>query len=133
MTEPDYYKILGITPAAELPEIRQAYRRRVRDAHPDAGGDPEEFHALQQAYENLTDPQLRLEHDAAQGNRRPYWRGDRTPGRHSKSRKVKAWRIKTTVDDIVTTKGGTTDVMARPWFVDIDPQRRLRYAPSVWH
>lgn len=133
MTEPDYYKTLGITPAAELPEIRQAYRRRVRDAHPDAGGDAEEFHALQLAYENLTDPQLRLEYDAAHGNRRPARRTNRIPGRHSKSRKVKAWRIKSTIaDPAATATTGTTDVMSRPWFIDIDPQHRVRYAPAVW-
>ncbi|HZE37447.1 MAG TPA: J domain-containing protein [Stackebrandtia sp.] len=131
MTEPDYYKILGVTPAAEAAEIRRAYRHKVRDAHPDAGGDPETFHILQEAYETLTDTQRRLEYDAATGNRRPVWqRGSRrAPGRHTKSRKVKAWRVNTVVDD---PPGGPGEVMARPWFIDIDPNRRLRYAPSVW-
>jgi hypothetical protein len=128
VTEPDYYKILGVTPAAELPEIRQAYRRRVRDAHPDAGGDPETFHALQVAYETLTNAQLRLEYDAARGNRRP---ARRTPGRHAKTRKVKAWRVKTAVDEPTGTFTGTGEVMSRPWFIDIDPTKRLRYAPST--
>ena len=132
MTEPDYYKILGVTPTAESSQIRQAYRRRVRDAHPDAGGDPEQFHALQEAYENLTDPQLRLEYDAAHGRRRPAWRTHRGTRRHTKNRKVKAWRVNTAVDDTATVPTGNTDVMARPWFIDIDPARRLRYNPSVW-
>lgn len=131
MTEPDYYKILGLTTAADNAEIRQAYRRKVRDAHPDAGGDPETFHELQVAYETLTDPVLRLEYDAARGNRRPPWGNRRRPGRHTKNHKVKAWRVNTTVDTPAATTGG--EVMSLPWFVDIDPHKRLRYTPSVWH
>lgn len=131
VTEPDYYKILGITPAAELPEIRQAYRRRVRDTHPDAGGDEEQFRSIQDAYDHLSDTQLRIEYDASHGNRRPARRGNRTPGRHAKNRKVKAWRVQTTVDETRDATSGS-DVMSRPWFIDIDPQRRLRCTPSIW-
>lgn len=138
MTEPDYYRILGLTTSAEIAEIRQAYRRKVRDAHPDAGGDPEVFHELQEAYETLTDPVLRLEYDAARGTRKPPWGNRRRPGRHTKSHKVKAWRVNTTVDKPAnknaapTTPPGAGEVMSLPWFVDIDPTKRLRYTPSVW-
>lgn len=133
MTEPDYYKILGITPAADPSEIRQAYRRGVRDAHPDAGGDPERFHAIQTAFETLSNPQTRDEYDTLRGTRKPSWR-NRTPGRHVKGRRVKAWRVKTpsSTNQPPPTDDSSGQVMARPWFVDIDPARRLRYSPSAW-
>jgi DnaJ like chaperone protein len=43
--EPDCYDVLGVTPETPLPEIRRAWRRLVRDTHPDrmiARGVPEE-------------------------------------------------------------------------------------------
>ncbi|HIV57706.1 MAG TPA: J domain-containing protein [Candidatus Stackebrandtia faecavium] len=133
MTEPNYYKILQISPAAQLPEIRQAYRRRVRDTHPDAGGDPEQFHAIQEAYEILSNATRRLEYDTEHGHKRLVKRGPRTPGRHAKTRKVKAWRVKTSVAEPKTTRtSDTEDIAARPWFIDINPQKRLRHNPSIW-
>ena len=133
MTEPNYYKILQISPAAQLPEIRQAYRRRVRDTHPDAGGDPEQFHAIQEAYEVLSNATTRLEYDTEHGHKRLAKRSPRTPGRHAKTRKVKAWRVKTSVaEPKTTTTSSTEDLAARPWFVDINPQKRLRHNPSIW-
>ncbi|WP_415648903.1 J domain-containing protein, partial [Stackebrandtia soli] len=135
MTEPDYYTTLGVTPTADIAQIRQAYRRGVRDAHPDAGGDPERFHALQTAYETLSNATTRAEYDAARGIKRPRWR---RPGKHAKPRRVKEWRVNTTVGDKPTTSTAaatttlTGDLMARPWFIDINPHHRLRCTPSVW-
>lgn len=43
--EPDPYAVLGVTPETPVPEIRAAWRRLVRDTHPDvmmARGVPEE-------------------------------------------------------------------------------------------
>ncbi|WGH79386.1 molecular chaperone DjiA [Jannaschia ovalis] len=43
--EPDCYAVLGVTPDTPMPEIRAAWRRLVRDTHPDrmiARGLPEE-------------------------------------------------------------------------------------------
>lgn len=133
MTEPDYYKILGVAPDCDVSEIRRAYRRKARHAHPDAGGDPEAFHLLQAAYDALSDTQLRLEHDAIHNFKSRAWR--RAPGRHAK-RRVKAWRVKaaaptgTARPDVAHSSPG--DMVSRPWFIDIDPARRLRYAPSLW-
>jgi DnaJ-domain-containing protein 1 len=44
------YEQLGLTREASTGEIRDAYRSRVKDAHPDRGGDSEEFKQLQEAY-----------------------------------------------------------------------------------
>ena len=59
----DYYKILGVSKNATAEEIKKAYRRLASQHHPDKGGDKEKFQEIQQAYNTLSDPQLRQEHD----------------------------------------------------------------------
>ncbi|QGX94630.1 J domain-containing protein [Haloplanus rallus] len=41
---------LGLQPTADAEEVRAAYRRRVKDVHPDQGGDSESFRRLREAY-----------------------------------------------------------------------------------
>ncbi|GAB6861605.1 DnaJ domain-containing protein [Haloplanus litoreus] len=41
---------LGLSPSADADEVRAAYRRRVKDVHPDQGGDSESFRRLREAY-----------------------------------------------------------------------------------
>jgi hypothetical protein len=41
---------LGLTPTADADEVRTAYRRRVKNVHPDQGGDSESFRRLREAY-----------------------------------------------------------------------------------
>ncbi len=43
--------ILGLTEPFTIEQIRQAYRSRSREAHPDVGGSHEEFVRLQRAYQ----------------------------------------------------------------------------------
>lgn len=61
------YHVLGVENTATTAEIRAAYKRRVRDAHPDRHGGSETAHErfleLQAAYELLSDPQRREAHD----------------------------------------------------------------------
>jgi hypothetical protein len=45
----DYYAILGVTPTATPEEIRAAYRRLVRDHHPDLHPERPDAHAQMQA------------------------------------------------------------------------------------
>ncbi len=49
----DPYKVLGITPEADLEEIRRAFREKARRYHPDAGGEARLFLALKRSYEEL--------------------------------------------------------------------------------
>lgn len=44
--------------------IAAAYRRLMKDAHPDAGGDPDHARRLNRAYEVLSDPHKRRVYDA---------------------------------------------------------------------
>ncbi|MFC7137847.1 ferredoxin Fer [Halobaculum litoreum] len=45
------YDVLGLDADADDTEIERAYRRRVKEAHPDRGGSAEEFRRVREAYE----------------------------------------------------------------------------------
>lgn len=53
ITEDDWF-VLGLRPGASLRQVKDAYRRLVKTHHPDAGGDPEVFKRIQEAYERIT-------------------------------------------------------------------------------
>jgi molecular chaperone DnaJ len=59
----DLYEILGVGRDAGDDEIKRAYRRKARELHPDAGGDPEAFKELTGAYEVLKNSQARANYD----------------------------------------------------------------------
>ena len=59
MSKRDYYDVLGITRSANDTEIKKAYRSLASKLHPDKGGSTEKFQELQEAYDNLSDPQKR--------------------------------------------------------------------------
>ena len=56
MTIPDPYVTLGLHPAADPAAIKAAYRRSVRVAHPDRGGNADDFIAIVKAFGVLSDP-----------------------------------------------------------------------------
>ena len=47
------YDVLGVSPDASADEIQRAYRRKVKEVHPDHGGSEEKFVQVQSAYERL--------------------------------------------------------------------------------
>ncbi len=59
----DPYAMLGLDRDAESEAIKQAWRKAVKNAHPDAGGDIEHFARLQTAYDLLRDPVRRKVYD----------------------------------------------------------------------
>ncbi|WP_043441095.1 J domain-containing protein [Arthrobacter sp. L77] len=65
-----YYDILGVPPDADAKEIKDAYRRAARSAHPDLGGSATRFHDVAVAYETLGDPRRRERYDADTGRGR---------------------------------------------------------------
>lgn len=48
------YETLGVPATADETELRAAYRDRVKEVHPDHGGDEESFRQVQEAYATAT-------------------------------------------------------------------------------
>jgi curved DNA-binding protein CbpA len=59
----DPYETLGIARDADEQAIKVAYRKVVKAAHPDSGGDTEAFGRLQACYDLLKDPVRRKVYD----------------------------------------------------------------------
>ncbi|WP_345783462.1 ferredoxin Fer [Halomontanus rarus] len=66
------FDILQIDADADAAEIESAYRRRVKEAHPDHGGSAAEFRRVQAAYEELTSGARRSEWIGKYGNEYEY-------------------------------------------------------------
>jgi curved DNA-binding protein CbpA len=63
MGETTLYDILELPPTAGLDEIKAAYRRLSTQVHPDRGGSGALFRLVREAYETLSDENLRAEYD----------------------------------------------------------------------
>jgi len=92
VNEPDHYRVLGVSPQAPRPEIQAAYRKRLRDTHPDRGGDEAEFHLVQSAWETLSHPGLRREYDLLRFGRRAARRYGKAAAKPA-HRKVRGWNV----------------------------------------
>lgn len=61
-----YYQVLGVPSQANPDEIRKAYRKKAKTAHPDVNSNPnaqDNFVMIAEAYEILSDPQKRSVYD----------------------------------------------------------------------
>lgn len=60
-----YYAMLGLTPDANLDEIKSMYRELVKEYHPDGSApDSNAFLLVQSIYETLSDPAKKREYDS---------------------------------------------------------------------
>ena len=79
----DYYQILGVAPDADEKAIRQAFRKLARQYHPDVNpGDKaaeEQFKAINEANQVLSDPEQRKKYDALRAQYQRWQQGGRHP------------------------------------------------------
>src|SRR4051812_24045598 len=67
MARRDFYELLGVDRKASADEIQRAYRKLARTYHPDVNKDPgaeDRFKEISEAYDILSDPDLRNRYDA---------------------------------------------------------------------
>ena len=57
------YEVLGVSPTAGQDELRRAYRRLMRETHPDTGGNAARFTAVQLAWERIGTVEGRAAYD----------------------------------------------------------------------
>jgi hypothetical protein len=57
------YEVLGVTASASNHTLRKAFRKALRETHPDTGGDPARFTAVQLAWERIGTPEKRAVFD----------------------------------------------------------------------
>ncbi len=57
------YEVLGVSASATQDELRVAYRRLMRETHPDTGGNATRFTAVQVAWERIGTPDERAAYD----------------------------------------------------------------------
>jgi hypothetical protein len=130
VNEPDHYRVLGVSPQAPRSEIQAAYRRRLRDTHPDRGGDETEFHLVQHAWETLSHPGLRREYDLLRFGRRAARRYGKAAARPA-HRKVRGWNVAPPAEpraSSFTTEGA---LVAVPWHARLRRTRPVQ-RPSTW-
>jgi hypothetical protein len=93
----DCYAVLGVSPDASQEEIKEAFRERALECHPDRAAEgeeraaEEEFVRVRKAFETLSDPETRAAYDAAdeEGTDAP----DTVDEMHVRRRSYKkAWR-----------------------------------------
>lgn len=60
-----HYDRLGLSPVASAAEVREAYRRKARAAHPDLNGEfaHDQMAEINEAWRVLRDPELRKDYD----------------------------------------------------------------------
>lgn len=63
------YEVLGVGASAPHEELKRAFRRAMRETHPDTGGDHARFVAVQLAWERIGTPEKRAAYDAGRGIR----------------------------------------------------------------
>ncbi|MDH6180876.1 hypothetical protein M2152_001058 [Microbacteriaceae bacterium SG_E_30_P1] len=58
------YEVLGVSASATPEELKRAFRRALRETHPDTGGDPQRFAAVQLAWQRVGTVEARAAYDA---------------------------------------------------------------------
>ncbi len=59
----DYYQTLGVSKSASQQEVKDAFRKKAMEHHPDRGGNAEKFKEINEAYQALGDAKTRAQYD----------------------------------------------------------------------
>jgi DnaJ family protein A protein 2 len=59
----EYYDLLGVDKNASQDDIKKAYRKKALQCHPDKGGDPDTFKAVNEAYDVLSNEEKKNIYD----------------------------------------------------------------------
>lgn len=114
----NYYDILGVTPDVELAELKSVYRRLVRKYHPDINPDGEErFRDITEAYETLSDENLRKKYDTLNGFFKSTYHSKTTEPASETYRKSykKAENVKSAQEKFNKTKNEKKQVNEKPF------------------
>lgn len=76
----DPYEVLGVSRTAPDSVIKAAFRARIRETHPDAGGDPADAQQVNDAYAVLSDPARRAKVPAPASEPEPSETSDTSAG-----------------------------------------------------
>jgi len=83
------YEVLVVDPGVDDETLRKAYRLRLRQTHPDTGGDAAVFIQVQRAWELVGTPEARAAYDRGHGfgeAAAPEWSGWRPPAARTDTR-----------------------------------------------
>jgi len=83
------YEVLVVDPGVDDETLRKAYRLRLRQTHPDTGGDAAVFIQVQRAWELVGTPEARAAYDRGHGfgeTAAPEWSGWRPPAARTDTR-----------------------------------------------
>jgi hypothetical protein len=83
------YEVLAVDPGVDDETLRRAYRLRLRQTHPDTGGDAAVFIQVQRAWELVGTPEARAAYDRGHGfgeTAAPEWSGWRPPAARTDTR-----------------------------------------------
>ena len=59
----DYYQTLGVSKSTSQAEIKDAFRKKAMEHHPDRGGKADKFKEINEAYQVLGNPEGRAQYD----------------------------------------------------------------------
>jgi hypothetical protein len=104
----ELYARLGVQRDATPQQIHRAYRKAAKTAHPDAGGSPDQWAAIVQAYETLKDERRRRVYDDT---------GEIEPGAADNHYAARLMRIAAAMGEIAAQS---------PRLTEIDLPNRLR-------
>lgn len=79
------YEILGVASTVDDDDLRRTYRLRLRQTHPDTGGDAAVFIQVQRAWELIGTPEGRAAYDRSRGAETE-WSGWRAPSARATTR-----------------------------------------------